>query len=123
MRIVLAALMVAHGIAHLPGFLVSWQLRSFPEMPFRTTILGSSLDVGTGGIKVIGLIWLAVSVAFGILAVATLMRGAWWQPIAYAAIGLSTALCLVGWPEARLGFVANAVILLLIVIGGRAGWL
>jgi hypothetical protein len=47
MRIVLAVLMVAHGIAHLPGVLVSWQLRSFPEMPFRTTtILGSSLDVG-----------------------------------------------------------------------------
>ena len=122
MRIVLAVLMVAHGIAHLPGFLVSWQLRSFPEMPFRTTILGSSLDVGAVGIKVIGLMWVAVSVAFGILAVATLVRAAWWQPIGYAAIGLSTALCLVGWPDARFGLVANAVILLLIVIGGRAGW-
>jgi hypothetical protein len=34
MRIVLAALLLAHGVAHLPGFLVSWQLRSFPEMPY-----------------------------------------------------------------------------------------
>ena len=122
MRIVLAALMVAHGIAHLPGLLVSWQLRSFPEMPFRTTILGSSLNVGEVGIKVIGLAWLASSVAFGILTVATLMRAAWWQPIAYVAIGVSMALCFLGWPDARLGLIANAVILVLIVIGGRVGW-
>jgi hypothetical protein len=36
MRIVLAVLLLAHSISHLPGFLVSWQLRSFPEMPYRT---------------------------------------------------------------------------------------
>jgi len=122
-RIVVAALMVAHGIAHLPGFLVSWQLRSFPEMPFRTTILGSSVDVGEAGIKAIGLAWLATSVAFGILAVATLTRAGWWQPVAYIAIGVSTALCFLGWPDARLGLIANAVILVLIVVGVRAGWM
>jgi hypothetical protein len=32
-RTVLAALLVVHGVAHVPGFLVSWQLRSFPELP------------------------------------------------------------------------------------------
>jgi hypothetical protein len=46
MRIVLALLLLAHGVAHLPGFLVSWQLRSFPEMPYRTAFLGGSVDVG-----------------------------------------------------------------------------
>ena len=82
MRILLALLMAAYGIAHLPGFLVSWRLRSFPEMPFRTTIIGTSVDVGEIGIKVIGLVWLAAGVAFVVLAVATLTRAAWWQPLA-----------------------------------------
>lgn len=122
MRIVLAILMAGHGIAHLPGFLVSWQLRSFPELPFRTTIFGASLDVGEAGIKMIGAVWLAVGVGFIVLAGATLARAAWWQPFAYALIALSTVLCLAGWPDARLGLVANAVILLLILAGVRAGW-
>jgi hypothetical protein len=119
MRIVLAILMAGHGIAHLPGFLVNWQLRSFAEMPYRTTIFGTSLDVGDAGIKVIGALWLAVGVGFIVLAGATLTRAVWWPPIAYVSIVLSTVLCMVGWPDARLGLVANAVILLLIVTGVR----
>jgi hypothetical protein len=123
MRMLLAVLLVAHGVAHLPGFLVSWQLRSFPEMPYRTTIFGGAVDVGDSGVKATGLRWLVLSVLFVLAGAGTLMHATWWQPFVYAAVGLSTALCLVGWRDARLGLVANAVILLLLVIGVRAGWL
>jgi hypothetical protein len=51
------------------------------------------------------------------------MRATWWQPLVCAAIGLSAALCVVGWPDARLGLVANAVIIVVLVIGIRARWL
>jgi hypothetical protein len=73
------------------------------------------------GIKVIGA--LSAGVGFIVLAGAILTRAVSWPPIAYVLIGLSTVLCLVGWPDARLGLVANAVILLLIVTGVRGGWL
>jgi hypothetical protein len=123
MRIVLAVLLLAHGIAHLPGFLVSWQLRSFSEMPYRTTILGEYMDIGDEGIKAVGVAWLVLSVLFIVVAAATFMRATWWQPLVYAGVGLSAALCVMGWPDARLGLVANAVILVVLVIGSRAGWL
>ena len=123
MRIVFAVLLVAHGVAHLPGFLVSWQLQSFPELPYRTTIVGGSIDVGSSGIRAIGLAWLASSVMFGIAAAAALMQAPWWQSLVLTAVGLSTTLCLAGWPDARLGLVANAVILVIVAIGIRAGWL
>ncbi|HEX7085777.1 MAG TPA: hypothetical protein VF198_05400 [Vicinamibacterales bacterium] len=123
MRIVLALLMAGHGIAHLPGFLVSWQLRAFPEMPFRTTIFGASLDVGEAGIRMIGALWLVVAVSFLVVAGATLVRASWWLSFASVLIALSTLLCLAGWPDARLGLVANAAVLLLIVAGVRVGWL
>jgi hypothetical protein len=123
MRIVLAALLLAHGIAHLPGFLVNWQLRTFPELPYRTTIFGGAVDVGEGGIKAIGVAWLVLSVLFFVAAAVTLLRTAWAQPIVYAAVGLSTVLCVVGWPDARLGLIANAVIVLLLAGGARIGWL
>lgn len=123
MRIVLAALLLAHGIAHLPGFLVNWQLRTFPELPYRTTIFGGAADIGDGGIKAIGVAWLVLSVLFIVAAAATLMRAAWSQPFVYAAVGLSTVLCVAGWPDARFGLIANAAIVLLLAGGARIDWL
>ena len=33
MRLILSFLLLAHGVAHLPGFLVAWNLASFPDLP------------------------------------------------------------------------------------------
>ena len=92
-------------------------------MPYRTTILGGTIDIGDGGIKAIGLAWLVLSVLFVVAAAATLMRATWWPPFVYTAVGLSTALRVLGWPDARLGLIANAVVLLLLAVGVRTGWL
>ena len=59
-----AAFLIAHGVAHLVGFVVPWKLVSTAEVPYRTTILGWSI-----------------------------------------------VLCVVGWPEARIGLVVNVVLL------------
>jgi hypothetical protein len=123
MRVILALLLLAHGIAHLPGFLVDWQLRSFPALPFRTTVLGGTLDVGLIGIRAVGVGWLVVAIAFGLAALGVLLRSGWWQPLAYSAIGASVLLTAAGWPEARLGLVANALVIVLIVTWQRFNWL
>ena len=115
MRLVLAAVVFVHAVAHLPGFLVGWDLRSFPELPFRTTILDGSIDVGVVGAKVVGLAWLALSLAFVVIGLTVLMRPTWWPGFTYGTIALSMALCIVGWPETRIGLVANALILVLVV--------
>src|SRR5262245_14362174 len=60
MRIVLAIWFLAHGLAHLPGFIVAWQLRAFPSLPFHTTVLADSIDIGKFGMRVLGLAWLSV---------------------------------------------------------------
>ena len=54
MRFVLAAILVAHGIAHLVGLVVSWRLAVFAEMPYKTTVLAGRIDAGDMGIRVIG---------------------------------------------------------------------
>lgn len=123
MRVILVLLLLAHGIAHLPGFLVNWQLRSFPELPFRTTIFAGTLDVGLLGIKAVGGGWLVVAIAFGLAALGVLVRSGWWQPLAYSAVGASVLLTAAGWPEARLGLVANVLVIILIVTGQRFNWL
>src|SRR3954451_18196685 len=74
MRIVFAVWFLAHGVAHLPGFLVCWQLRDSSGLPFHTTVLGDSVDIGTVGIRLIGVGWLLAAVAFAVLAAATILR-------------------------------------------------
>lgn len=123
MRYVIAVLMLAHAVAHLPGFLVSWRLRFFPEMPFRTTVFGGLLDIGETGTRIVGLGWLTLSIGFAVIAIGAFSRALWWAQAAYVAIVLSTMLCIAGWPDARLGLVANAVTLVLIIVSDRVGWL
>jgi len=46
MRIVIGVLLLGHAVAHLPGFLVNLRLRSFRELPYRTTVLNGAFELG-----------------------------------------------------------------------------
>src|SRR5947199_17315 len=60
MRWLLAGLLIAHGIAHVVGFVVPWKILTSKEMPYRTTILASSVDLGETGARLLGRMWLGV---------------------------------------------------------------
>ena len=47
MRFVLALLLVAHGVAHLVGFVASWKLATLAELPYKTTVFSGRVDVAT----------------------------------------------------------------------------
>jgi hypothetical protein len=110
MRFALSALLIAHGVAHLVGFVVPWKLLSTAEVPYRTTILGGATDIGDAGVRALGVVWLMAAFAFVLLAAAVL---AGWNVRlwTFAMLALSIGLCVVGWPEARIGLVVNAVLL------------
>ena len=122
MRIILALWFFTHGVAHLPGFLVSWQLRTFTELPFRTTVLANSVDVGTVGMRLIGVGWLLSAVAFMALAVAATLRVAWWHEATYVVLGFSLMLCVIGWPRSWIGVASNIVVAVLLMSATRFGW-
>ena len=114
MRFALSALLLAHGVAHLVGFAVPWKLLSSAEVPYRTTILGGVIDVGDPGVRTLGVVWLIAALAFILLAGAVL---AGWNVRlwTFAMLALSMVLCVVGWPEARIGLVVNAVLLIVLL--------
>ena len=107
MRLVAAVVMFVHGVAHLPGFLVSWRLASFDELPYRTTILAGRLDLGDHGIQIVGILWAALAFTFLAAGAAAFLRLPWWGPVAQAAVALSLVLCAIGWPETRIGVLVN----------------
>lgn len=110
MRLILATLLAGHGIAHLPGFAVSWKLMSSLEIPYRTTALGGLVRFGDVGARVEGVLWLLMATAFVALAVGAAVDTPWWRYGVQIAIVASMLLCASGWPDARLGLLANVVI-------------
>ena len=110
MVVVLVVLLVIHAIAHLPGFLVGWDIAKFADLPYRTTIIGG-LDVGATGMRVFGSLWLLLSIAFLVIAAGALMRVDSWPVVAFATAALSLLLCFAELPVTRFGVVANAVVI------------
>ena len=117
MRGVLAAFLIVHGFAHIVGFVVPWRLVTSTDVPYRTTILSGHLDLGDAGVKAIGLLWLALAIACVVVAGGLLARASWWFAALLPLLAISALLCAVQWSDARVGLLANAVILVLLVIG------
>ena len=63
-RIALAAAIAAHGLIHLIGFVVPWQLAAVAGFPYRTTVLDGTADLGEIGVRLVGVLWLACAIGF-----------------------------------------------------------
>lgn len=121
MRFIVAFLMLAHGIAHLVGFSVAMGLGKFPELPYKTTLLNGALDVGDAGMRVMGLLWLGLAVAFAAAAAGLVLRQSWWEPVAWWTIGMSILVCALNMPEAKVGLGFNLFLVVALYLAARAG--
>jgi hypothetical protein len=121
MRYVLSLFLLAHGVAHLVGFVVPWRLTTLKEMAYKTTILGGRVDLGEAGIGVVGLLWLIAAAAFVAAAGACVFQAPWALPFTLALSGASLLLCAIEWPEARIGVFVNIGLLLILLLGSRLG--
>ena len=61
LKIVFGAFFIFHGLVHLIGFLVNWQIIMVRSMPYVTTVLAHKIEVGTTGIRVVGLLWVVAA--------------------------------------------------------------
>lgn len=123
MRIAIAVFIILHGVAHLPGFIVPWRIASMRDMPYKTTLLSGRVDAGDAGIRVIGLLWLAAAIVFVVAGIALMGDRPWWAMTTICVSIISLALSLLSLPEARIGAIVNAVIIVGMVVAGMAGWL
>ena len=110
MRQVLAVFMAIHGIAHLVGFLVPWRLiRGGDDVP-ATTILAGRVDLGEAGMRVFGVVWLGLAVAFLIAAFGAWTDARWWLRFATVVALPSLVFCVVALPETKIGVLVNLAI-------------
>jgi hypothetical protein len=122
MRVALAILMALHGVAHLVGFIGSWQLAgSESTIPYKTTVLAGRLNLGGPGIRAMGVFWLLTAVGFWLAATGAFMNQSWWTLAALGVALFSLMLSIVGLPDSRIGVAVNLVILAALMVGQRAG--
>ena len=119
MRFVLAFFLLAHGVAHLVGFVSSWKLATLAELPYKTTLFSGRVDVGDAGIRVTGVLWLLTALVFLVAAIAVAAEAGWAARFTLAAAVASLILCVVAWPDARIGVAVNVGLVLLLAIGAR----
>jgi len=120
--VLISFLFVVHGFAHLVGFVVPWRLVKMEEMPYKTTLLNDSIDVGHKGIRIIGLLWLLAAIAFLGVGAGILTRWEKWVDTTLIVAGVSTILCILSWPKASIGLFINVVILIFIGLSKKFGW-
>lgn len=119
MRIAIAIVLALHGFAHVVGFAGSFGLAE--SIPYKTTVLGGTVDLGDGGIRAVGILWLVAAAAFLVASAAAMTNQEWWvKALLVAAVG-SLVLGVMALPEARIG-VAIDVLILAAVAAWRMGW-
>jgi len=119
MRVVIAIVLAAHGVAHLVGFVASWRLADLRELPYKTTVFAGHLDVGDAGVKAIGVLWLVAALAFVASGAAVAFHADWAARFTALMVVVSLILCAAGWPDARIGVGVNVAVGVLLVIIAR----
>jgi hypothetical protein len=95
--------LIIHGLIHLIGFRVYGQGAQMAEMPFKTTFLNGSLDLGPSGTRVYGLLWLLPALGFILAGIGVVLHASWWQPVLIAASLVSILLTGMDWSYAFRG--------------------
>lgn len=122
MSIIAGIYLFIHGFCHLVGFVVPWKIAALKEEPYTTTLLAGMIDVGDAGIRIVGLLWLGAAAGFMAGSAGLFINASWWRPLAQWLSVCSLILCVLGLPGAKIGILANAVILAFLLIGGNYGW-
>lgn len=122
-RVLLALICAGHGVAHLVGFFAAWRPGTFPELIHKTTVLSGRLDLGEAGIRILGIVWLLMAVAFGSTAVLIWLKGAAVGNLVMWVAAASVVLSVIEWPDSQIGVVVNLAIVLFVLASLRYGWL
>jgi hypothetical protein len=106
-----AVAVALHGVIHLIGFVAPWQIASLEGFAYRTTILGGAQDVGDAGVRLIGLVWLGLTLGFLTAGYGVWRGKPWVVGLTGVLAVVSLIVCVAGLPETAAGVAIDVVIL------------
>lgn len=123
LKIVVSTLFTLHGLVHLIGFFVNWKIIAVEDIPYSTTVLAHKIEVGSTGIRIVGLLWVVAAGLWIAAGIGLMALAPWWLAMTIVALLFSTVMCVLGWPEAKFGLLFNIVIVIFLFLNGSFGWL
>ena len=111
-----AVFFALHGIVHVIGFTVLWKLGGLRGVQYSTSLFNRSLEVGDVGVKLVGLIWLATTLAFLAVAVLLWRRHAWALRLTIGLLLVSLVLCVAGLPGSIMGLAIDVALLAILAV-------
>ncbi len=111
MRISAAIFICLHGLIHLMGFVVQWQLAVIEDLSYKTTILADTVNIGHTGARIVGALWLLAAGGFVAVAVMMLKAIPGWPAMLLSVTAFSLVVTILGWPDSRFGVFINIIIL------------
>jgi hypothetical protein len=124
LRTLSALVLALHGLIHLIGFLVPFRIAELQGYAYTTSAAWGRIELGDGGARVVGVLWLLATVAFLVVAYGIWQGTSWAVPLTAVAAACSLVLCILGSPAAAAGIAVNVAILAviaLLVFVGHAG--
>jgi len=113
----------AYGTIHLMGTAVYVRHAQIKGLTYKTTLLNGRWDLGEGGIRIFGGLWVLPAIGFVAAALALLAGWEWWKPVLVGVTLLSLVLTALDWSNAFMGAIVDIAILALVSPGPRmAGW-
>jgi hypothetical protein len=103
-----------HGLIHLMGLAAYWPLAKLSELPYKTSLLNGSWEVGAGGMRLFGLLWLLAALGFLAAAALLALKMPAWAPVMLVSTLLSLGLCILDWQAAFRGFWIDIFILVVL---------
>ena len=109
--IFVALLLGIHGLIHLLGATVYLKLGEVQGLAYKTTLLGGRVDLGAGGIRVFGALWILPAIGFVAASLGLIEGWSWWSMPLLAATLVSTMLTVLDWNVAFMGAIVDFTIL------------
>ena len=119
---ILAGLLIVHGLVHILGLLIYFEITEIDTLEYSTKVLGGRIEVGDFGMRILGIIWLLIMIAMVASGVGLLLGTAWWYSLALWSTVASTVVTILGWPDTRYGLMINVLVFILLFVGSSQGW-
>ena len=108
---VAAMIVMGHGLIHLMGFLVQFQIAEIEGLSYSNTVLSGRLTIGASGAQVLGALWLLAALVLLAAAAGMFIDAAWDRRVLLGAALFSLPVTILGWPDSQFGVLVNILIL------------
>ena len=115
MRNGFAVFLIVHGLAHGVGFLTQTFLIGVEDRSTNPAFLLERLDRGHWFVRSLGVLWLALGVAFVAAGIGLLREADWTTPLLITTATVSTVLSVMWVREAPFGLVANVIVFVVVL--------